>query len=177
MFATKSLDLGSGVKPKNPFNATEVYGIDIREEVPNAIFKADLAIDAIPFSSESFDYVTAFDFLEHIPRLLYNPKRNHPFVNLMNEIYRILRVSESGGLFYSKTPCYPFGDAWRDPTHVNIISDETFPLYFDNKNRWASMYGFVGAFEVVEQKINGHHLEALLKKVPENVILSKTIYD
>jgi hypothetical protein len=67
---TKSLDLGSGISPKNPFNADVVYGIDIREEVPNSIYKADLVIEPIPFDNESLDYVTAHDFLEHIPRLL-----------------------------------------------------------------------------------------------------------
>lgn len=173
---TKSLDLGSGITPKNPFNAKEVFGIDIREEISNAIFKADLVVDPIPFENNSLDYVTAHDFLEHIPRLLYRPNRTHPFINLMNEIYRVLKPSENGGLFYSITPCFPFGDAWRDPTHVNIISDETFPLYFDNKNRWAAMYGFTGAFEIIEQKITGHHLEALLKKVPEKDIIQHTIY-
>ncbi len=173
---TKSLDLGSGISPKNPFNADEVYGIDIREEVSNSIYKADLVVEPIPFDSGSLDYVTAHDFLEHIPRLLYNPHRTHPFINLMNEIYRVLKASDSGGLFYSKTPCFPFGDAWRDPTHVNIISDETFPLYFDNTNRWAAMYGFIGAFEIIEQGITGHHLEAVLKKVPEEKVLKKTIY-
>ena len=173
---TSSLDLGSGTSPKNPFNADEVFGIDIRDEVPNSIYKADLTIEPIPFENDSFDYVTAHDFLEHIPRLLYCPQRTYPFVNIMNEIYRVLKVSDTGGLFYSKTPCFPFGDAWRDPTHVNIITDETFPLYFDNTNRWAAMYGFFGGFEIVEQKINGHHLEAILKKVPEKNVLQKTIY-
>ena len=173
---TKSLDLGSGISPKNPFKADEVFGIDIREGVPDFVYKADLVIEPIPFQDNSLDYVTAHDFLEHIPRLLYNPNRIHPFINIMNEIYRVLKVSDSGGLFYSKTPCFPFGDAWRDPTHVNIISDETFPLYFDNDNRWAAMYGFLGAFEIVEQSINGHHLEAILKKVPKEKLLIKTIY-
>jgi hypothetical protein len=50
-------------------------------------------------------------------------------------------------------------------------------LYFDNKNRWAAMYGFQGGFEIVEQKINGHHLEALLRKIPPEELLAKTIYD
>jgi hypothetical protein len=38
------------------------------------------------------------------------------------------------------------------------------------------MYGFFGGFEIIEQKINGHHLEAILKKVPEKKVLQKTIY-
>ena len=82
-------------------------------------------------------------------------------------IYRVLKASDTGGLFYSKIPCFPFGNAWHDPTHINIITDEKFPLYFDNTNRWAAMDGCVAGFEIIEQKINRHHLEAILKKVPE----------
>lgn len=173
----KSLDLGCGVHPKNIFNADMVMGIDIRDCNINNIKRADLVVEPIPFDDNFFDYVTAFDFLEHIPRVLYAPERMNPFVNLMNEIYRVLNCSEGAGLFYSKTPCFPFAAAWRDPTHVNIITEETFTLYFDNKNRWASMYGFIGAFEIIEQKIEGVHLVTILKKVPEYEILNKTIYD
>jgi hypothetical protein len=46
---TSSLDLGSGTSLQNPFNPDEVYGIDIRDEVPNSIYMADLAIEPIPF--------------------------------------------------------------------------------------------------------------------------------
>ncbi len=173
----KSLDLGCGKSPKNPFNAEGVYGIDIREEFSNIVYKADLVIDKIPFDEDCFDFVTAFDFLEHIPRTIYRPTRYHPFIELMNEIYRVLKLSDGGGYFYSKTPCFPFPAAWRDPTHVNILTEETFSLYFDNSNRWAAMYGFVGAFEIIEQKVTGQHLEALLRKVPKENILDKTIYD
>ena len=68
---TKTLDLGCGKNPKNPFNADELYGTDIVDlDNPN-IKIADLCIEDIPFEDNLFDYVTGFDFLEHIPRLLY----------------------------------------------------------------------------------------------------------
>jgi hypothetical protein len=35
------------------------------------------------------------------------------------------------------------------------------------------MYGFVAGFEIIEQKINRHHLEAILKKVPEKMFYKK----
>jgi hypothetical protein len=59
---------------------------------------------------------------------------------------------------------YPFGEAVRDPTHVNYITQETFTLYFDNINKWARMYGFDGSFVVLEQFIVGQHLVSLLQK-------------
>lgn len=39
---SKSLDLGCGLQPKNPFNAQEVYGVDVRDDAEAHIVKADL---------------------------------------------------------------------------------------------------------------------------------------
>ena len=158
---TKSLDLGCGLQPKNPFNAQEVYGIDVRDDAEAHIVKADLVIEPIPFPDDSFDYVTAHDFLEHVPRLIYLPQRRNAFVEVMNEIHRVLTP---GGGFMSFTPAFPHGPAFRDPTHVNIITEETFPLYFDDKVRWASMYGFRGSFQILSQEWRGVHLMSLLRK-------------
>ena len=160
---TKTLDLGCGDKPKNPFKRDQVYGVDIRPDLEGFVKSADLAIQAIPFEDGFFDNVTAFDFIEHIPRVIYNPTRRFCFVELMNEIYRVLKP---GGIFLSYTPAFPHGVAWRDPTHVNIITEETFPCYFDDRNRWAAMYGFKGRFTVVKQNWapNKVNLITLLKK-------------
>lgn len=160
---TKSLDLGCGLQPKNPFNADEVFGIDVRDDIPANIRSADLAIEPIPFDDNLFDYVSAHDFLEHIPRVLYAPVRRNAFVELMNEIHRVLKTD---GMFLSLTPAYPHAPAFRDPTHVNIITDETFPFYFDDVNRWASAYGFKGAFKIEFQEWRGVHLLTVMRKVP-----------
>ena len=167
----RSLDLGCGNMPRNPYNADEVFGVDVRDNVLKNIRAADLAVDAIPFEDNFFDFVTAFDFLEHIPRLLYVPKRRNAFVEVMNEIYRVLKV---GGLFLSYTPAYPHAPVFRDPTHVNFITEETFSLYFGDvyeKDQycWASMYGFKGAFRVTFQQMRGPHLLSVMKKlqIPE----------
>ncbi len=159
---TTSLDLGCGPNPKNMFNADVVYGIDVRADLGGNIKCADLAIEPIPFEDNFFDYVTAHDFLEHIPRVLYAPNRRNPFVDVMNEIYRVLKP---GGIFLSFTPAYPNGEAFQDPTHVNIITEQTFVAYFDNVNRWAVPYGFNGAFRIMQQEWRGPHLLSLLQKV------------
>ncbi|MCX7204816.1 MAG: class I SAM-dependent methyltransferase [Proteobacteria bacterium] len=159
---TRSLDLGCGPAPKNPFNADELFGIDVREDLDANIKRADLVIEPIPFEDDYFEYVTAHDFLEHIPRIIYAPHRRNAFVELMNEIYRVLKV---GGQFLSFTPAYPHPEAFRDPTHVNIITDQTFQAYFDNVNRWATGYGFNGAFEIKLQEWRGPHLLTVLQKV------------
>lgn len=159
---TQSLDLGCGLKPKNPYNAQEAYGIDVRNDAEAQVVKADLVVEPIPFPDASFDYVTAHDFLEHIPRLIYAPQRRNAFIEVMNEIHRVLKP---GGIFMSFTPAYPHGATFRDPTHVNFITDETFPLYFDEVNRWASAYGFRGAFQMLSQEWRGVHLLSQMRKV------------
>ncbi|MEY4909102.1 MAG: hypothetical protein RL260_2820 [Pseudomonadota bacterium] len=158
---TTTLDLGCGDVPRNPFHADRLFGVDVRSNLAGNIRSADLAIESIPFGDEQFDYVTAYDFIEHVPRVVYAPQRRNAFVELMNEVHRVLRP---GGLFLSHTPAYPHGVAFRDPTHVNIITEETLPMYFDDQHRWASIYGFKGAFKVVQQRWQGPHLITLLQK-------------
>ncbi len=159
---TKALDIGCGLAPKNIFNAVEVYGVDVRDDADANIVKADLVIEPIPFPDQMFEYVTAHDFLEHVPRVIYAPTRRNAFVEVMNEVWRVLKP---GGHFLSFTPAYPQPAAFRDPTHVNIITEETFPLYFDDTYRWATAYGFKGSFQVVSQEWRGPHLLSILRKV------------
>lgn len=156
-----SLDLGCGASPKNPFAAEEVYGIDIREDIGNNIYKADLVLESIPFPKNHFDYVTAHDFIEHIPRVIYMPQRKNPFVDLMSEIWRVLKLD---GKFYSHTPAFPHMAAFSDPTHVNIITENTYSMYFDDVHRWAAIYGFRGAFKIESQRWDGVYLESILIK-------------
>ncbi len=158
---SRSLDLGCGKSPENLFGADEVFGIDLREDSESNVVRADLVIENIPFPDQYFDFVTAHDFIEHIPRLIYMPTRRLPFIELMNEIYRVLLP---GGKFLSITPAFPQAAAFWDPTHVNFITEQTFPLYFDNEKNWAAMYGFKGAFLIESQQWNGPHLVSILQK-------------
>lgn len=162
---TRTLDLGCGPEPKNPFNADEVFGVDVRDDIGANIRSADLVVEPIPYEDASFDYVTAHDFLEHVPRLIYAPERRNAFIEVMNEIYRVLK---EGGMFLSVTPAFPHAPAFRDPTHINFITDETFPLYFDNVHGWAKIYGFKGAFKIESQEWRGVHLMTVMRKMAAN---------
>lgn len=159
---TRTLDLGCGPQPKNPFNADEVFGVDVRDDMDAGIRSADLVVEPIPWEDNSFEYVTAHDFLEHIPRLIYVPQRRNAFIEVMNEVWRVLK---EGGLFLSFTPAYPHAAAFRDPTHINFITEDTFPMYFDWQNRWAKIYGFRGAFRIELQEWRGPHLLTVMKKM------------
>jgi SAM-dependent methyltransferase len=159
---SKTLDLGCGTNPRNPYNADSTYGIDIRTSPDNPNIKvADLAVESIPFESDYFDAVSAFDFIEHIPRVIYMPERRFPFILLMNEIYRVLK---KGGLFYSRTPVYPHPELFRDPTHVNFIAHDTFTYYFDERSN-AKMYGFNGSFKVEQNEVQDFYLYTQLRKI------------
>lgn len=159
-----TLDLGCGGNPKNPYQAREVWGIDFNSDPDKNIKGADLAIDPIPFPDNYFNFVTAYDLIEHIPRVLYVPTRRNPFIELMSEIFRVLKPD---GFFYSHTPAFPHAAAFMDPTHVNIITEGTFGLYFGDTSAtspWGVIYGFKGQFKLVEERWDGPHLATLLQK-------------
>lgn len=159
---TRTLDIGCGPDPKNPFRAVEIHGLDIREDLDRNIRYADLTIGGTPYPDDHFEFVTAFEFLEHVPRVIYLPERRFAFVELMNEVWRI---TKPGGLFLSSTPIYPFSPAFRDPTHVNLMTHETMSIYFDSRHRGAAMYGFRGAFDIVAQGRLGSNLVCIMRKL------------
>jgi SAM-dependent methyltransferase len=169
-----SLDLGSGPKPRNPFGASNVFGVDIRSfDINPNVKKCALGIDSIPFGDNAFDAITAYDLLEHIPRVSNDRGSvNLPFINLMNEIWRVLKV---GGVFYSETPCFPMKEAFQDPTHVNIMTEDTLPLYFGER-RWAKIYGYIGSFVVIDEGWLGSKYFCFLKKISSDISFNVNDY-
>lgn len=145
----RHLDLGCGARPRNPYGRRSLYGVDLYRPQTDVDFEfaaANLALEPIPFASGLFGSVSAFDFIEHVPRVLNGREPNttcFPFVRLMDEVWRVLAP---GGLFYALTPCFPSAPAFMDPTHVNIITDRTHE-YFCGEQPIARMYGFTGRFE------------------------------
>ena len=149
------VDLGCGNLPRNPLAAEKVIGVDISVQPAFELSSGTLEYKQVfpglplPFESNQIQSISAFDFLEHLPRSDRNQVGDYinPFINMMNEIYRIL---EPGGIFVALTPCYPSPAAFTDPTHVNFIS-ETTHLYFSGPN-FANVknYGFDGEFILVE---------------------------
>ncbi len=148
----RHLDLGCGKFPRNPYDRSALCGVDIRPLTIEGVDyrPANLTLEPIPFADEHFASVSAFDFIEHVPRMFPNAdgrSTRAPFIELMNEVWRVL---EPGGRFYAITPAWPYIQAFSDPTHVNIITEDTL-AYFVGDNPLGRMYGFQGTFKKLRQ--------------------------
>jgi SAM-dependent methyltransferase len=162
-----SLDLGSGPIPKNPFEAETVFGVDLRENKSNNVIYADFTSGLLPFEDEAFDYVTAYDLLEHIQRVvMVNGETRFPFISLINEVFRILKP---GGVFFCIQPCFPARQAFQDPTHVNIMTEDTLYLYFCEPV-WARIYGYEGSFRMLKDGWLGSKYFSFMKKSTERPV-------
>jgi SAM-dependent methyltransferase len=166
---TRHLDLGCGATPRNPYGCDELHIVDVVESPgieATRLRIANLSIEPIPHQSSSFDSVSAFDFLEHVPRVLTTAdgrSTRFPFIELMNEIHRVLAP---GGRLYALTPAYPSGEAFQDPTHVNFITDQTW-RYFCGEPPEGRGYGFTGQFRLIRNE-RALYPEAFTPLVPVN---------
>ena len=163
---TRHLDIGCGATPRNPYELDELFGVDIAPPTgADHVRKANLALHPIPFPDSHFNAVSAYDFLEHVPRVL--PAADYlstrlPFVELMNEVWRVLLP---GGLFYASTPVYPHSATFVDPTHVNALTSDSH-IYFTQPLRLAAMYGFVGDFKARSVHLSTPSASTLYLKPP-----------
>jgi SAM-dependent methyltransferase len=150
----RHLDIGCGSAPRNPYARGQLCGVDIRPLPTKPDFDyrvANLVVDPIPFDDDWFGSVSAYDFVEHVPRILATADGRDtffPFIRLMNEIWRVLAP---GGRFWALTPTYPHIEAFTDPTHVNIITDQTH-TYFCGDEPLGRMYGFTGNFRALNAR-------------------------
>jgi SAM-dependent methyltransferase len=148
---TIHVDLGSGGKPRNPFGASRVVATDHTEvfsRLSDVEFRVQDLTRPLSFSSNSIDSFSAYDVLEHIPRWERLPSGEiiYPFINLMSEVHRCLKP---GGIFLAMTPSFPSGAAFKDPTHVNIISRETIEYFAGPTHAKEFMYGFNESFDII----------------------------
>jgi SAM-dependent methyltransferase len=152
-----NVDLGCGFRKKGN------VGIDLTAEGTQADLICRLGFEPIPLDDESVDTIFCRDFLEHIPKAYFSERENklrYPAINLMNEIWRVLKP---GGTFTSFTPCYPAPEVHQDPTHLSVWTKESMQ-YFCGKYPVAARYGVHAKFELVENRLDGFYLHAILRK-------------
>jgi len=112
---TLGVDLGCGALPRNPFKVTSHIGVDINVVDPSSwsceadqtcesIIYSDISDGKLPFPDNSVDYITAFDFFEHLSRSRVTGSPLNPVITLMNEIYRVLN---RGGYFFHILQHFP----------------------------------------------------------------------
>lgn len=142
-----SLDLGCGSRPRNPTGAKHLIGLDVTDR-PSALSESVeyvrclAGFEPIPLADESVDVCTGYDFLEHVPRTEHRAQTLHfPFIELMNEIWRVLRPN---GFLIALTPAFPMSGAFVDPTHVNVITKETVDYFSGECHARGLGYGFTG---------------------------------
>ena len=146
---SRHLDIGCGRIPRNPFECDELHGVDVMDiQLAGCSYKqVNVVTEKLPYTDSYFDSVSAYDFLGIIPRsAISNNTMRFPFIELMNEIYRVLKP---GGIFYAVSPYYPRNEAFVDPTYVNFIAKRTH-RYFTLPNLTASVYGFNGKFSTIQ---------------------------
>jgi SAM-dependent methyltransferase len=103
------VDIGCGARKLNG-----AFGLDRRKQ-PGVDILCDFE-HAVPLKTNSADVVYMSHIMEHIRDLI-------PF---MEEVYRVCR---SGAEVRVIVPYYTSRGAFRDPTHVRFITEDTFQYF------------------------------------------------
>lgn len=115
------IDLGCGLN-----KVQEAFGFDRRAELGVDVL-CDLE-QALPLKTGSVDVVHMRHIIEHVRELI-------PF---MEEVYRVCRV---GAVVRIVVPYYASRGAFRDPTHVRFITEDTFQ-YFEPPTDYGTKTNF-----------------------------------
>lgn len=120
---THHLDFGCGSVPRNPLGAFKLTCVDINSDATNHDLVVIAPGSGLPFLDNSFTSVSAYDVLEHLPRV---SDKGNLYIHYMNELCRVLKP---GGIAILIFPAYPHRDSFSDPTHVNHITKDSVDFF------------------------------------------------
>ena len=164
----KQLDIGVGGADRIE-EGYEGYGVDIyAHERPwlKENKASDLSLEPIPYTDDMFDLVTAYDVLEHIPKMLYvndpiaalagvnHQVRRNCMIELFNEVYRVLK---DGGEFYFVSPKGGTNQYMADPTHVTEWVEDSVNYYSGDYFGHHDTYGHTSKFKKVAVEVDPQH--------------------
>jgi len=159
MDSRKQLDLGSGSQPRQQ-DGYEAVGVDIAPNDNPLVKLADFALQPLPYPDDSFDLVTAFDVLEHIPKVIYMQlpgatgqviSRRNCLIELFNEVYRVLK---DGGEFFFALPKAGTTQYWGDPTHISEWCEDSVNYYSGDYFGHHDTYGHTSKFQKVSVDVD-----------------------
>jgi SAM-dependent methyltransferase len=129
----RRLNLGCGVRPR-----PDCLNVDLRGQ-PDLVW--DLDQHPYPLPRNHFDYIYAFDVVEHLSSIQ----------QFVEEAHALLR---DGGVLEITTPHFSSANSYTDPTHRHHLGYFSFD-YFTDDHQW-SFYS-PARFEIVERFIAFPH--------------------
>lgn len=118
-----TLNLGCGFDPM-----PKAVNHDRKKHSPHVDISHNLDHLPWPWPASRFEYVFAFDVLEHLKL---------DVEQWMDELWRILAPA---GALKMRLPAWDNPISYRDPTHVRVFHEETFDYWDPDKELWKS-YG------------------------------------
>lgn len=113
------------------------YGSYRIEECTAIIDRCRVGYEEMPYNDNSFDFILADQFLEHLPR--------HDFIEAFGKMHSInpvircingvWRVAKPNALIQFHVPKWNSAEMWQDPTHCNPVPPQ-FWVYFDPADVW-----------------------------------------
>lgn len=142
MGAPRRANLGCGKDIRPGYvnvDGKRLRGVDVR---------VDLSRFPWPFRDNAFDEVLAIHVVEHLPDT----------IRVMEEIHRI---TSPGATVTIEVPHYKHSNAYKDPTHVRLFTEETFD-YFGKDDR---SYYTQARFRVAKiEKVYDYHVDRYIRR-------------
>lgn len=124
----KVLEIGPGIHPRKIEGAEMVYIDKFNPGFP--VVEWDLEKIPLPFDDNTFDYILAYEILEHVDNL----------APLMDDLYRIMKL---GGCLELTVPYYKYKGAFSNPEHKRFFTEDSFLFFCEPlqeglvKNYWS----------------------------------------